>query len=74
MTNKPIGPWIERNGCSMRLREDRRVDVYGPAGYRVVNLNSLLPSIQIALQDAKEANDRQEKLDRKIIRQRSLQV
>lgn len=42
--------WIEVDNCTMRLRDDGKVDVYSPAGYRIVDFKDLTEKAKAALE------------------------
>lgn len=47
--NDPDKGWVEIMDSSMRIREDGRVDCYSPAGYRILDLDTLPEDTQIKL-------------------------
>ena len=41
--------WVKVGDCDMRLREDGKVDVYSPSGYRVLEFEELTDAAKAAL-------------------------
>ena len=44
--------WVNIMNSNLRIREDGRVDCYGPSGYRVLDIDYLPPKTQQKLRDA----------------------
>lgn len=44
--------WVDIMDSNLRIREDGRVDCYGPSGYRVFDIDYLPPKTQQKLRDA----------------------